>query len=48
MTTRLIQHAFTRVNQDHRQITSRCACRHITGVLLMPRCIGNDEFALLG
>ena len=48
MTTGLIQHAFTRVDQQDRQLTGRCAGGHITRVLLMSRGVGDDKFALFG
>ncbi|MNL84284.1 hypothetical protein D3C87_2122110 [compost metagenome] len=48
MATSLIQHAFARIHQQDRQLAGRRTGRHITGVLFMPRRIGNDEFALLG
>ncbi|MNC33035.1 hypothetical protein D3C75_814160 [compost metagenome] len=41
--TRLIQHAFTRIDQQDRQLTGRRTGRHITGVLLMPRRVGNNK-----
>ncbi|MNT18084.1 hypothetical protein D3C72_1532660 [compost metagenome] len=42
----LIQHPFTRVNQQNCQIAGGSAGRHIAGVLLMPRGIGDNKFAL--
>src|SRR5699024_294102 len=43
MTTSLSLHTVTRINQNNRKVTGRCTCRHVTGVLLMPRSVGNDE-----
>ncbi len=48
MTTGLIQHAFTRINQQNSQVTGRCAGRHIARVLLVARRVGNNKFALFG
>ena len=45
MTTRLWQHAFARVDQDHGKIGSRCPRHHIAGILLMSRAIGDDKLA---
>ncbi|MOA55637.1 hypothetical protein D3C78_1794640 [compost metagenome] len=44
----LIQHPFACVDQQDRQIAGRGPGRHIAGVLLMPRRIGNNKFALFG
>ncbi|RMV89929.1 hypothetical protein ALP03_102740 [Pseudomonas amygdali pv. tabaci] len=46
VTTGLGLHAIARVHQNDRQVTGRSAGGHVTGVLLMARCIGNDELAL--
>ena len=48
MATGLIQHAFARVDQQNRQIAGRGAGRHIAGVLLMSRRVGDNKFTLLG
>ncbi len=45
---RLLQHALSRINQDHRKISGRCAGHHIAGILFVPRRIGDDELALFG
>ncbi len=41
-------YAFTRINQDDRQITGRGAGGHITGILLVARRVSNNKFALIG
>ena len=46
MPPRLLQHALSRIDQDHRQIGGRGARDHVAGVLFMPRRIGDDELAL--
>ncbi|KPB96097.1 Uncharacterized protein AC506_1647 [Pseudomonas syringae pv. maculicola str. M6] len=46
VTTGLGLHAVTRIHQNDRQITGRRTGRHVAGVLLMARRIGNDELAL--
>ena len=48
MATGLIQHAFTRVDQQDRQVAGRRAGRHIAGVLFVPRGVGDNKFALFG
>ena len=48
MTTGLGQHALARVNQNDRQIAVGRTGRHVAGILLMPRRIGDNEFALVG
>ena len=48
MTAGLIQHAFARVDQQDRQIAGGRAGGHIAGVLLVPRGVSDDKFALLG
>ncbi len=45
MPARLLQHAVARVDQDHGQIGSGGAGGHVARVLLVPRRIGDDEFA---
>ena len=45
---RLGQHALARVDQDHREIGVGGAGRHVAGVLLVARRVGDDELALLG
>ena len=42
---RLRQHALSCVNHDDGQRRGRCASRHITGILLVARGIGDDEFS---
>ena len=43
---RLRQHAMARVDQHDGQVRRGCAGGHIARVLLMPRRVGDDEFAL--
>ena len=45
MTAGLVEHAFTRVDQQDRQIAGGRAGGHIAGVLLVPRGVGDDKFA---
>ena len=40
-------HAVARVDQNNRQACGGGTGRHVTGVLLVPRGVGNDELALL-
>ncbi len=47
VTTGLIQHTFTRVDQQNRQVAGRRAGGHVTGVLLVPRGVGDNKFTLL-
>ncbi len=42
----LQQHAFARVDKDHREFGGRSPGRHIARVLLVPRRIGDDKGAL--
>ncbi|MNL11498.1 hypothetical protein D3C87_1323370 [compost metagenome] len=42
------QHAFATVDQDNGDICGRGARKHIARELLMARCIGHDELALVG
>ncbi len=44
----LDEHTFSRVNQDDGKIGGGGTGHHIAGILLMPRRIGDDEFALVG
>ena len=44
----LDQHAFARVDQDHRKVSRARAGHHVAGVLLVPRAIGDDELSLFG
>jgi hypothetical protein len=48
VTTGLIEHAFARVDQQDRQVAGGRAGGHIAGVLLVPRGVGDNKFALLG
>ena len=48
VTAGLIQHAFTRIDQQDRQIAGRRAGCHIAGVLLMTGSIRDDKFAFFG
>ncbi len=45
MPPRLLQHAVARVDQDHGQIGGGRAGGHVARVLLVPRRVGDDEFA---
>ena len=45
---RLGQHALARIDQDDRQLGGRGAGRHVAGVLLVARRVGDDELALVG
>ena len=42
------QHALARVDQDDGEIGVGGAGRHVAGILLMARRVGDDEFALVG
>src|SRR5215831_1811835 len=42
----LRQYALARVDEDHREVGGRRPGRHIARVLLVPRCVGDDEGAL--
>src|SRR5215831_3484449 len=44
----LRQHAVARVDQSDGQLRGRSAGRHVTRVLLVPRCVGDDKGALWG
>ena len=46
MPARLHEHTFARVDHHHCQVSSRSASEHIAGILLVPRAIRDDEFAL--
>ena len=48
VTPRLREHAFARIDQNHRKVCGRGAGHHVARVLFMARRIGDDEFALLG
>ena len=48
VTQRLHEHTLAGVDHHDRHIRSRRAGRHVAGVLLVPRRIGDNEFALLG
>ena len=48
VTTGLIQYAFTRVDQQNRQVAGRRTGGHVTGVLLVTRGVGDNKFTLLG
>ena len=48
MAARLYQHAFARIDQNNREVGSRCAGDHIARVLLVARGVGHDEFAPVG
>ena len=39
----LWEQAFGGVDQDHGEVCCRSTCCHISGVLFVARCIGNDE-----
>ncbi|MNI73051.1 hypothetical protein D3C73_1290290 [compost metagenome] len=43
----LVQHTFTCINQQDRQIACGCTGGHVPGVLLMPWRIGDNKFAFL-
>ncbi len=45
---RLRQQPFARIDQQHGEIGGRSAGRHVAGVLLMARRVGDDELALAG
>ena len=45
---RLGEHTLTGINHHHRQVTCGSTRRHVSGVLLMARAIGNDELSLVG
>ncbi len=40
--------ALAGIDQDHRQVAVGGAGRHVAGILLMARRVGDDEFALVG
>ena len=46
MAARLGKHSLARIDQDNGQIGGGSARDHIARVLLVARCVGNDEFAL--
>ncbi len=48
MAAGLGQHALAGVDEDDGEIGGRGAGRHVAGVLLMARRVGDDEFALVG
>ena len=48
MPPRLGQHALARIDQHQRQIGIGGAGRHVAGILLVARRIGDDELALVG
>ena len=48
MAAGLGQHALARVDQDDGEIGIGGAGRHVAGILLMARRVGDDEFALVG
>ena len=48
MPASLHQHALAGIDQDDRQLRARGAGRHVAGILLMARCVGDDERALRG
>jgi len=48
MAAGLGQNALARVNQDDGEVGVRRAGRHVAGILLMARRVGDDEFALVG
>ena len=48
MPARLGQHALARVDQNDGEIGVGGAGRHVAGILLMARRVGDDEFALVG
>ena len=48
VTSRLRQHAFASVDQNHRHIGRRCTRHHVARVLLVPRRVGDDELAPVG
>ena len=39
----LNQNAFSRINENDRELRGGCAGRHIAGELLMARSVGDDE-----
>ncbi len=45
---RLRQHALAGIDEDDREIGGRGAGRHVAGVLLVTRCVGDDEGAAGG
>ena len=45
---RLRQDAFARIDEQHGEVRSRGACRHIAGILFMAGRIGDNELALRG
>ena len=48
MAAGLGQHALARIDQDDGEIGIGGAGRHVAGILLMARRVGDDEFALVG
>ncbi len=48
MPTRLREHTFARINENHREVCRGGAGDHVTGILLMAGCVRHDEFAPLG
>ena len=44
----LRQHTLARIDQDDRQLGGGGSRRHVAGILLVARRVGDDEFALLG
>ncbi len=45
---RLLEHAFAGINQDERHVGSRGAGHHVSGILHVPRGIGDDKLAAGG
>ena len=48
MTAGLCNHTRAGIYQDNRQIGCRSTRNHISGVLFVPRSIGNDELTVIG
>ena len=48
MTAGLVEHALARIDQQDRQVAGGRAGGHIARVLLVPRGVGDDKFALFG
>jgi hypothetical protein len=48
VTARLDQQAFPRIDQKHREFGGGGRRRHVAGILLVPRRVGDDEGAARG
>ena len=46
MATGLLNHSASCINQNNNEVGIAGTGNHITGVLYMPRCIGNNKLAI--